>query len=86
MSLANIIQNAFRRSKYASAKEWHTDSKMPLSYFTLTKTIDGAEPSVPSFIVMAYLIGIPIKDIADACKEAGDTVFWRILTDSQKEK
>ena len=85
--LREILQSAFRRTSYRDIKEWHSTTKCPLSYFTVTSVLNqDKEPAVATFIVIAYLMEVPIKEISDACKAAGDTVFWRILTEVQNGK
>jgi hypothetical protein len=85
--LHEILQAAFKKSGYRDMKDWHTATKCPLSYFTVTSIINqDKEPAIPTFIVIAYLLDIPIKDIAEACKAAGDTVFHRILTEANHGK
>jgi hypothetical protein len=85
--LHEILQSAFRRSGCRDLKDWHTSTKCPLSYFTVTSIINqGKEPSISTFIVIAYLLGMPVKDISAHCKKTGDTVFHKILTEVQHGK
>lgn len=81
--LSEKIRKKFQASKYAAVKEWKDDTKCPLSLFTLTSVINQAkEPSVPSYIIMAYLLGTAPEEIAEDCKAAGDTVLWRLISPS----
>jgi hypothetical protein len=78
--LVEILQDAFRRADYNDIKHWHKQTKCPLSYYTCTTVLnESKEPSVPSFIVMAYLLEIPTDEIARALKDAGDGIFWRLI-------
>jgi hypothetical protein len=82
-SLSEKIKMKFKMSSYTGVKEWKDTTKCPLSLFTCTSVINqGKEPSIPSFITMAYLLGFTPGEIAAACKESGDTIFWRLVAPS----
>ena len=89
--LSEKIKKKFHQSKYSNVKEWKDSTKCPLSLFTLTSVINqGKEPSIPTFIIMAYLLDFTPAEISAICKAAGDTVFWKLiapsnLTDEEKD-
>lgn len=78
--LAKILQEKFRRANYENALQWKLTAKVPLSNETVSKILlRDIEPSVTTFIIMAYYLQVPVEEIAAACKAAGDTVFCELL-------
>jgi hypothetical protein len=85
--LSEILAAKFRRSKYSTVKEFWSSSKCKLSEETVSRVIGrGHEPGIPTFIIIAYHLGIPTKYIAAACKEAGDTAFCNLLDPPESAK
>lgn len=81
--LSEKISRKFKLTAYTTVKEWKDATACPLSLETLTAVINrGKEPSVPAFITMAYLLGFTPEEIATICKDAGDTIFWRLISPS----
>lgn len=79
--LAKVLADKFRRTHYHNIKEWQTEHKVELSPETVYKVIlRGIEPSVPTFITMAYHLGLTPKEISESCKKAGDDIFWRLIS------
>lgn len=79
--LSDKISKKFKISAFSTVKDFQTSTKCPLSLETLTAVVNrGKEPSIPAFIIMAYLLGFTPLEIADACKEAGDTIYWRLIS------
>lgn len=78
----DMIRSAYRHSHIKDIKELGSLVGDQVSYFTCTKVINtDHEPSIEVFIVMAYHLEIPAKEIAAACKASGeDHVFWKLLT------
>lgn len=78
--LSEILADAFRKSTYTNVKEWRDRTDCRLSTETVSKVLlRGVEPGIPTFVTMAYHLGITPAEIAEACKAAGDTVFWKLI-------
>lgn len=78
--LSKILTEKFKMSTYLNVKDWKNSTRCPLSTETVSKVLSrGIEPGIPTFITMAYHLGIAPAEIAAACKNAGDTVFYRLI-------
>lgn len=88
--LREIIEKKFKMSAYSNVREWYDATKCPLSHYTCTSVIlQSREPGISSFIVMAYLLDVPIPEIAAACKasdSAEGKLFAEILIKAAKGK
>ena len=88
--LNEILAAKFRRTKYSTVKEFWMNSgcKAQLSEETVSRVIGprAHEPGVPTFVVMAYFLGMPAKDIAKACRQAGDVAFANLLDPPEAAK
>ncbi len=82
LKLNEILAARFRRASFTTIKEFwvSTGCKSQLSEETVSRVIGrGHEPGIPTFVIIAYYLGIPAKDIALACRRAGDTAFANLL-------
>jgi hypothetical protein len=78
--LSQILTDAYRRSKFHNVQEWKQETKCQLSTETVSKVLlRGVEPSIPTFITMAWYLEMPAGEIAAACKAAGDNVFCKLI-------
>ncbi len=85
--LGKMLAERFNRTdetgkrEWASVKEWMEATGCDnLSTETASRIFfRGGEPAIPTFITMAYYLNFSPTEIAAACKEAGDKVFWRLI-------
>jgi hypothetical protein len=84
--LHEILQAQFRRGKWANVKSFHRQSMCELAEETVSRVIGrNFEPGIPTFIVIAYHLGMKPQEIAAACKKAGDKVYWRLMAPDEKD-
>jgi len=78
--LSEKLTNKFKMSQYSNVLEWKNATRCDLSTETVSKVIiRGHEPSIPTFITMAYHLNFTPAEISAACKEAGDTIFYKLI-------
>lgn len=78
--LSQILTEKYKMSSYQNIKEFKVSSKCPVSGQTINQVLGhGQEPSVPTFITIAYYLDMPAHEISAACKAAGDDVFHRLI-------
>jgi hypothetical protein len=78
--LSKLLAAKFKKSEFATIRDWRRATNIALSDETLSKVVlRGIEPGVPAFIAMADSLGVPPDEIAAACKDAGDNVLSRLI-------
>jgi len=79
--LSEILASAFRKSAYTDVTDWKNSTKCPLATETVSKVIHrGKEPSIPTFIVMAYYLGMTPTEIAMSCKESKEEIYCPVFS------
>jgi len=79
-SLSEVLVAQFKKSSYSNVKDWKDSTKVPLSTETVSKVLLRSwDPGIATFITMAYHLGLAPLEIAAACKQAGDTVFYKLI-------
>lgn len=77
---SKLLKEKFQMSTHRDVKAWKDSTRCPLSNETVSKVLlRGFEPSVPTFITMAYYLGFTPSEIAAACKASGDTLYYRLI-------
>lgn len=78
--LSELLAKKFKMSRFENVKELTKITQGTVADFTVYKTVkNGVEPSIVTFILIAYYLDFTPKEIADACELAGDKVLHKLI-------
>ncbi|OQY18129.1 MAG: hypothetical protein B6I36_07655 [Desulfobacteraceae bacterium 4572_35.1] len=79
-----LIEQAFKRSGYENAYNFHKRSGVGVAYYTIVRMLDPAYPKPPSIqtvIEVAYYAGCKPEEIKQILISMGDKFWHKLLAD-----